>query len=335
MDPNQEFQPPPPPPIQAEPERRRPANLMYAGIGLFVLGIIFVGIVIAVAGVPGIATHAGTAGAICALGILLFAFSFMRMPAVPNPPPKMSAIATLTGIFFEPSNVFRNLRAHPQFLGAILIAGALNGAYSVAFYHRLTPERIINFTMDKLEDSPIKPPPEAMAKARTEGVAQAKTTLFQIGDFIKKVVGAFFAVAFVAALCLLGVLIFGGRMHYWQTFAVVAYVSYPFTLIQKAISFIILFLKSPDDIHPLLGQETLVYDNLGLLVAAKDHPVIFVIATTIGVLSFYRLWLTATGLREGGYKVSSGAAWGTAITIFLLFLLLGIAAAAVFGSMFG
>src|SRR5581483_5447019 len=191
MDPNQEFQPPPPPPLPTEPERRRPANLMYAGIGLFVLGIIFVGIVIAVAG---------------ALGILLFAFSFMRMPAVPNPPPKMSAIATLTGIFFEPSNVFRNLRAHPQFLGAILIAGALNGAYSVAFYHRLTPERIINFTMDKLEDSPIKPPPEAMAKARTEGVAQAKTTLFQIGDFIKKVVGAFFAVAFVAALCLLGVL---------------------------------------------------------------------------------------------------------------------------------
>jgi len=85
----------------------------------------------------------------------------------------------------------------------------------------------------------------------------------------------------------------------------------------------------------LLGQETLVYDNLGLLVAAKDHPVLFVIATTIGVLSFYRLWLTATGLRESGYKVSSSAAWGSTITIFALFLLLGIAAAALFGSMFG
>ena len=111
--------------------------------------------------------------------------------------------------------------------------------------------------------------------------------------------------------------------------------TFPATLIQKAISFIILYLKSPDDIHPLLGQESLVYDNLGLLVAAKDHPILFVMATSIGVLSFYRLWLTATGLREGGYKVSSGAAWGTTITIFTLFLLLGIAAAAVFGSMFG
>lgn len=332
-DPNQEFQPPPPPAIQTEPERRRPTNLMFAGIALVVIGIVVV-----VLGLPMIGLIVGGIGtglAVCALGILFFGFSFMRMPAVENPPPKMSAVATLTGIFFEPSNVFRNLRAHPQFLAAILIAGVMSGAYSVAFTHRLTPERIINFTMDKLEDSPIKPPPEAMARARTEGVEQAKAVTFQLGDFVKKVVGTFFGVALVAGLALLGVLVFGGRMHYWQTYAVVAYVTFPVTLIQKGISFVILFIKSPDDIHPLLGQETLVYDNLGLLVAAKDHPVLFVIATAIGVLSFYRLWLTAAGLREGGYKVSSGAAWSTAITIFVLFLLLGIAAAAVFGSMFG
>lgn len=306
---------------------------MFAGIALVVIGIVIV-----VLGLPMVNLVVGGIGtglALCALGILFFAFSFMRYPAVDNPPPKMSTPATLTGIFFEPTNVFRNLRAHPQFLAAILIAGAMSGAYSVAFTHHLTPERIINYTMDKLEDSPIKPPPEAMAKARTEGVEQAKAVTFQIGDFVKKVVGTFFGVAIIAALALLCVLIFGGRMHYWQTYAAVAYVSFPVTLIQKGISLIILYLKSPDDIHPLLGQESLVYDNLGLLVAAKDHPILFVIATSIGVLSFYRLWLSATGLRESGYKVSSGAAWGATITLFILFLLIGIAAAALFGSMFG
>src|SRR5438477_8966213 len=332
-DPNPEFQPPPPPAIEPEPERRRPTNLMWAGVALIVIGIIVV-----VLGIPGLALIVGgigTGAAVCCLGILFFAFSFLRLPAVKDPPPKMSTGATLTGIFFEPTSVFRNLRAHPQWMAAILLVGIVNGAYSVAFNHRLTPERIINFTMDKLEESPIKPPPEAMAKARTEGVEQAKAATYQAGDFVKKVVSAFFGVAFVAALCLLGVLAFGGRMHFWQTYAAIAYVTFPFTMIQKAISFIILYLKSPDDIHPLLGQESLVYDNLGLLVAAKDHPVIFVIATSIGVLSFYRLWLTATGLREAGYKVGSSAAWGVTITIFLLFLLLGMAVAMLFGSMFG
>src|SRR5207253_4864951 len=259
-DPNQGFQAPPPPELQAEPERRRPTNLMYAGIALIVVGII-----VLVLGIPGIALIVGgiaTGLAICALGILFFAFSFMRLPAVDNPPPRMSTGATLAGIFFEPANVFRNLRAHPQWLAAILIAGAMNAAYQAAFVHRLTPERIMNFTVDKLEESAFKPPPEALDRMRTEGVAQQKALTQQIGNAVKTLILAFFGVAIVAGLCLLGILIFGGRMHYWQTYAVVAYVSFPFTIIQKGISFIILYLKSPDDIHPILNQESLVYDNL-------------------------------------------------------------------------
>jgi len=96
------------------------------------------------------------------------------------------------------------------------------------------------------------------------------------------------------------------------------------------IGFIILFIKSPEDIHPLIGQETLVHDNLGLLFAPKDHPVLYVAASAIGILSFYKLWLTAKGLHEGGYKVSSSAGWGVAITLWVLALLFGLAIAAIF-----
>src|SRR6185503_8213462 len=197
-DPNQEFQPPPPPTVEPQPERQRPTYLMWAGIALFVVGILVLVLVIVMLGAGGIAVHGGTAGAFCALGILLFIFSFIPFPAVTNPEPKMSTVQTLTGIFFEPTSVFRNLRAHPQFLAAILLAGMINGAYALAFSHRLTPERIINYTMDKLEDSPLKPPPEAMAAARTQGVEQAKAVTFQIGDFLIKIVTAFFGVAIIA-----------------------------------------------------------------------------------------------------------------------------------------
>lgn len=330
-DSNQEFQSPPPPTVEPEPERRRPANLMWAGLALVVLGII-----VTICGVAGFITGGiGTGLAVGALGVLFFAFSFMRLPSVPNAPPPMSTVGTLTGIFFEPSTVFRNLRAHPRWLAAILIVGILNAVYITAFTRRLTPERIVTFTVDKLEESPFKPRPEALAKMRQEGVEQAKSPVYQVGTAIKSIVSAIFGVAFIAALCLLGVLAFGGRMHYWQTYSVMAYVTLPVTLIQKVISLIILFIKSPDDIHPILGQETLVYDNLGLLIASKDHPVLFVLAASIGILSFYRLWLTATGLCEGGYKVSSSAGWGVAITLFVLFLLFGMAVAAIFPSFLG
>ena len=207
-DPNQEFHAPPPPPVIAEPERARPTYLMWTGVALFVVGILAI-----VLGLPFVNILVGGfrwGAGLCVLGIISFAFSFIRMPAVDNPPPHMSTVGTLTGIFFEPTNVFRNLRAHPQFLAALLLAGMINGAYSVAFTHRLTPERIINFTMDKLEDSPIKPPPEAMAKARTDGVAQAKAPTAQLGDFVSKIVTAFIGAAIIAGLLLLCVLIFGG-----------------------------------------------------------------------------------------------------------------------------
>src|SRR5882724_5571689 len=220
-DPNPEFQPPPPPAIEPEPERRRPTNLMWAGVGLIVIGIIIV-----VLGIPGLALITGgigTGAAVCCLGILFIGFSFMRLPAVKDPPPKMSTAGTLTGIFFEPTSVFRNLRAHPRWLAAILIIGCLSAAYAAAFYHRLTPERIVNYTADKVEESPIKPPPEAIAKMRTEGVAAEKNPIYQVGKAVKTIVGVFFGIAIFAGLYLIGVLAFGGRMHFWQAYAVAAY----------------------------------------------------------------------------------------------------------------
>lgn len=327
-DPNQGFQPPPPPVVDAEPERKRPANLLWAGVALIVIGIIVL--------VGGIANFIpfglGTGGAICVLGVLFFGLSFTSLPNVPDAPPPMSTVGTLTGIFFEPTNVFRNLRGHPRWLAAILIMGCLNAAYVAAFYQRLTPERIVSFTMDKLTESPIKPPPEAMDKARQQALDAATLPLARVGNAVKTIVGAFFGTAFFAVLFLLGVLAFGGRMHFWQAYAVAAYVAFPWLVIQKVISFIILFVKSPDDIHPLIGQESLVTDNLGILFKSSEHPVLFVVATSIGILSFYRLWLTAKGLHEGGYKVSSSAGWGVAITLWVLGVLLSMGFAAIFPS---
>lgn len=330
-DPNQQFHATPPPPIQTEPERQRPAWLMYTAIGVFVLGIIIIALNIA-----GVLTSAiGTGAGVCALGIMFFGFSFMRLPAVPDAPPKMSTAATLVGIFFEPTRVFRNLRAHPRWLAAILIVGIVSAVYATAFYRRLGPERIVNFTFDALEQSPLKPPPEALAESRQQELEKAASTTAQVMNGIGTLVAGFFGVAFIAALCLLAVLAFGGRMHYWQTYSVVAYVGFPVTVIQKLISLLVLYLKAPEEIHPLLGQESLVYDNLALLVSSKDHPVIYTLLATFGVIMFYRIWLTALGLREGGYKVSSTAAWGVTITLTLLFLVFRLAAAAIFPSFLG
>lgn len=328
-DPNsQNFQaPPPPPPPQGETPR--PLKLRPFGIGIFVLGLILL-----VTGIAKILPGGiGTGAAFAFWGILLFAFSFIRLPQPKgDAEPPMSGVQKVTGIFYQPARVFRNLRAHPYWLAAFLVISVVNAVYAAAFVQRLTPDRIVEYTMEKLADSPIKPPPEAMDKAKEDAMQQAKQPIQRIQTAAKSFVGVFVFASFVAVLCLLGVLAFGGRINFWQAFAAILYAYVPVTVISKLLSLVILYIKAPEDIHPVLGQETLVQDNLGVLFTPGDHPALFVLGSAIGVLSFYGLWLKAKGLANAGDKVSSSAAWGVAITLWVLGLILGMIFATLFSS---
>src|SRR6266850_2402427 len=311
----QNFQTPLPPPATDTPAPR-PTKLRPVAIALFVIGLL-----VLVGGIgkfiPG---GVGTGGALAFLGILLFALSFISLPKVAEAEPPMSPMERVLGMFYEPTRVFRNLRAYPHWAAAFTVVLVLTVAYSFAFTRRITPERIVNHTIDKLAEMgpPFAPPPEMLETMRADRIAEAKNPIQRAGLVAKTAVGIFVFAAIVAALYMLCILAFGGRINYWQAVAIYFYSSLPVIAIQKILSLLILYLKQPEDIHPILGQESLVQDNLGVLFAPAAHPVLFVLASSIGVLSFYGLWLRAKGLQHGGQRVSSGAAWGSAITIWLV-----------------
>jgi len=291
------------------------------------------GLAVLVAGITRILPGGvGTGAAFAFWGILLFALSFIRLPVPdPNEPP-LSGMQKVLGIFYEPTRVFRNLRSHPYWLAALLIIVIVNVTYENAFYRRLTPERIVDYTMEKLEQSPIKPPPEAMDKAKQDALLDASQPARRVQAAGKKFVATFVFICFVAALGFLGVLAFGGRMNFWQAVAAAFYAALPVVVITKLLSLIILFVKDPADIHPILGQETLVQDNLGVLFTPGDHPALFVLASAFGVLSFYGLWLRSKSLANAGQKVSTSAAWSVTILLWILALILGMIFATLFSS---
>jgi Yip1-like protein len=328
-DPNSEFQAPPPPTIQPEPVAPRPTKLRPIAIGLVVIGIL-----VLVAGIVRLPGGIGTGLALAFWGILLFVFSFIRLPQTTSAEPPMSALQKLAGIFYEPTRVFKNLRVHPHWLAAFLVVVVVNVVYTTAFVQRLTPERIVGFTVDKLAESPLKPPPEQLEKMREDGVQEARQPIQRIQTVAKTFVGIFVLGALVAGLYLLGVMIFGGRINFWQALAVYFYASVPVMVVQKLVSLVLLYIKDPEDVHPVLGQESLLQDNLGVLFNPAEHPVLFTAASVIGVLSFYSLWLRAKGLQYGGEKVSSTAAWGAALMVWILWVLFGLIIAALFPAFF-
>ena len=290
-----------------------------------------VGVLLIVAAVLKVPIGFGPGGALCFLGLALFGLSFIkRGETAADAPPPMSFPQKLAGIFFEPSNVFRNLRAHPRWLAALVLTSLLAFAYATAFVQRLTPERIVNFTTDKVVEQ-FNIPADRAQQMKEQQIADAKSPAKIAGNAVTTFVGAFVLTALFAGLYMLAVLLFGGRLGFWQGFAMAVWAAVPVAIIGRVLSFVLLYVKDPDDIHPVLGQGGLVTDNLSVLVKAAEHPVLFTVLSAVGLLSFYHLWLTATGLRHTSDKLSSSSAW----MIALIFWLFGLLLAAGFSALFG
>lgn len=323
------FQAPPPPSTpEGEPVGSRAAELRPLAIAAFVLGVVF-----AVGGVAKFLPGGIVTGAIlCILGILWFALSFIRRPPIADAEQRMSWFERVTGIFYEPALVFRNLRVHPYWLGALLAIWVLTQIYSTAFIQRITPERIVDHTVEKLSQMgpPFQPPPEALDKIRTDQLDALKNPVQRVGTALKSLAGLFVLSAIGAGISLLLILVFGGRANFWQVLAVTLYATLPVVAIQKILGLVILYLKAPEDLHPILNAETTLQDNLGILLSPANHPILFVMASFIGITSLYGLWLRAKGLHYGSTKVSKGAGWGVAICLWLVLLLFATVLTALF-----
>jgi hypothetical protein len=326
---NEDFQPPPPPPMpEAEPPAPRPVKLRPVAIALFAIGII-----VLLGGIlKFIPSGISTGGILCLAGVILFAVSFIPLPVPREPEEPLSFFDKVTGIFYEPARVFRNLRAHPHWFGAFAVIAVLSLIYSFVFVQRITPERIVDHMVEKVSEMgpPFAPPPAVIERMRTDQLSALKNPVERVEGMAKSVLGLLFIGAIGAALAMLFVLVFGGRINFWQSLAVTFYAWLPVVVIQKVLGILIMFLKSPDDLHPIRNQDTTLQDNLSVLLTPADHPVLFVALSFIGLTWFYYLWLRAKGLHYAGNKVSSGAGWGVSIILYILLMLVAVASTALF-----
>lgn len=230
--------------------------------------------------------------------------------------PEMSTAETLTGIFFEPSRTFEALRARPRFLVAALIIFIMTCAVTAVMYMRVDMGQYIR---DRIEKSPN-------AAQISE---QQKETQVRVGKMIGMVLiplSVPIVIALGSALYMLLVMAFGGSITYGKSVAVWTYSWLPPAVFGTVIALLVLFLKSPDSIVP----ENLVATNPGALLGEDASKVVVAFLRQIDLLRFYGLFLAALGLRKVA-KISSGAAWGVVLTLFILGLLFAVGSAALFG----
>lgn len=302
----------------------RLAGIIVAVVGLLIAVLSIMDIV------PGL-TQPGIV--LILLGGLIIGLSFVDKPD-PEDVPRESTASTLTNIFFSPSEVFQNLRRHPRWFAAVLIMAALSATFTNLFMYRLTPERVVNFTVDKTLAMPMlnDQARAQIERDRQKTIDDTKNPVVKAGQAVSSFGTSVFGFAFLAAIFMLFALAMGGKINYWQAFSAAVYASFPVAVIRFILSTIILFIKDPAEIHPILGQTTLVQDNLSFLVNSAENPVLYTLLASISLLMFYWIWLNATGLKNAGERVSSSIGWTAALTIYLVLVALSVVLALLFPS---
>ncbi len=274
----------------------RLAGIVIAAIGL-VVAVLSVAKV-----VPGL-TQTGVF--LILFGGLIIGLSFIDKPDTDGAE-RMSTPSTLGNIFFAPSDVFRNLRRHPRWLVAVLLMSVLSATYTNLFLYRLGPDRVANFAIDKTLEMPIM---NDEAKKQVEGtraqaLADNKNPTIRAAQAVSGVAGTVFGFSFLALIFFLFSMAMGGKINFWQAFSAGVYAALPVSIIRFVLNTIILFNKDPSEIHPILGQQSLIQDSLNFLVLPAEHPVIFTLLGATSLLGFYWLWMNATGMKNAGEKVT-------------------------------
>ena len=260
------------------------------------------------------------------VGGIVFGLSFIRQPDPgPDAPPPLSPAERITGVFYEPSRIFQNLRFYPRWLAAFLVIVLCSVIYQVAFTQRMTPEKIATVTADKvIEGGWI--PADKQDQFRQKSIDDAKSPVGRIPAPLNTASGIFIFMVVLAGIYFLLVLIFGGRINFLQALAVATYSAMPPLVITNLLGLVLLYIKSPDDIDPIKGQRGLVRADLSILFSPAEHPFLYTLAGSVGLLTLYGLWLQATGLRYTSERVSTGTAWTIALLLWFLGVLLALGA---------
>jgi len=243
--------------------------------------------------------------------------------------PPMSEVEKITSVFYEPARVFQELRVRPYWGTAFLVIALSVAVYQIAYTQRIGAETIALATIDKTIEGGFVPADRA-GEIRENAAQEARVPFAKVSAGINGVVGVFVIMACLAGLYMLGVLVSGARIKFWQAFSVAVYAGLPVIVLQNLISLLLLYLKSPDDIDPIKGQRGLAHADLGVLFSSAEHPYLFVLGSSLGLFTLYGIWLTASGLRHAGEKVTGGTAWSISIGLWVFGLLLGLGAAALF-----
>ena len=237
----------------------------------------------------------------------------------PAEPAQMSEIGTIMGVFFEPGRTFEDLRRKPRFIIGSIIIALLVTAYGFGLAYKVGDSGMRSFIVEQIDKSPQT---QGMSKEQKSDAVDMQMKI-QAGVRYALPVFVVLSLLLGGLLYFLGTKAFGGTGGFLHSLSVWVYSTIPPAVVGTIGSFIVMAIKSADEIDIATSQRGLVQANPSMLIDGKAQPII---ATLLGTFDIFMIWgwiLAAIGLRITN-RLSSGSAWGIVIILAVIGLLFRI-----------
>jgi hypothetical protein len=246
----------------------------------------------------------------------------MTPELAPDNPPRMSEVARITGVYFDPKKAFADIAARPSWIAplVLLIVGAL--AFTYTFTNHIGWRHFMEQTMEK--NAEMRDLPADQREMRID----AGTKFAPIFGYAGGVIGIPVVALAMAGVLLVACKMMGASLQFKQMFAISSYALLP-GLISTILAIVVMFLKNPDDFN----LQNPLFFNIGAFFEPPPTTAKFLysVASSIDLFTFWTILLLATGISVAARKVPFSKAAVAVVSSWVIWVLVKSAWASKFG----
>jgi len=229
----------------------------------------------------------------------------------PPPPPKVDHVGRLFGVFHSPGETFADIAKTPTILIPMLVVMVFTMATSQVVVRRIGLDNLVRQQIMK------NPRAAEMSKAQMDAGVEMGVKIGTVTTWLNPLFVAIGMAAVAGILMLMANFVFGGTATYKQLMAVTAHSWVPTSVVGGILGMAVVFMKDPGDID----VENLLVTNLGVIISAETSKFLHRLATSMDLLSFWQIFLLATGISATSSKVTFGKALTAVLIPWALYVL--------------
>jgi hypothetical protein len=235
----------------------------------------------------------------------------MTDPTPPSPPepitPETSGgiFQDLIDIYFAPREAFGRIVSRPTWVVPVIGATVLALAFTGIWLNRMEPRE---FMKTQLQESGQW---DKLPAEQRENILEQQAKFMPMFTWPAALVGTILTVLVVAGVLLFIYRFFyAGEVGFKQAFAITSWSMFAVSLVTTPLSLVVMALKEDWNLNP---QEVLQANLALLLDKAETAKPLWALATSLDLVSFWLMFLLASGFGVAVKKATGSAFWGVAI----------------------